>query len=329
MSPLAWLANRVSRFYAERLEPFVFARRRARRLAAFGLCSLDDVPEVRFDLHAGCQTTALCAELARRYARYYGRFAHCTVPRRGAVGGIPAVLALRRYATAVAFQRQLRKQSSGFFYAAGKASKGGYTVAPFHPRNHTPDIREIRCSKRWRAFGPVLEVLTLTVDDLGGAPDHAWALAPPACVEHWERYFGVFLAVEGYRQGTIITGRRLVAYARLERIGNVVRYAEFIGHGDDMPAGVMALLHRQVVDWLLLPGNPLCQGLEYLTYGAIEQGRDGLAFWKRKALFVPARMLPARAGSRDLAQPPRPASESSDDSDRGGAQQEVLRSPDA
>lgn len=293
MAELNELARRASRFFAERVEPLVFARRRRHRLRAFGIDSLDDTAWIAFELlQPGCRQTAHCAAMVRRYAGYYGRFFAYAAPANAAAG-ILAVLPLQHYATAVEFQRALRQRSAGFFQAAAKARKAGYTTALFQPQNHAPDIWEIRRSKRWRAFGPVLDAFTLTLDDLGGAPDHLWPLTPPACPQHWQRHFGVFHEEQGHRQGAITVDRRLVAYAHLHRIGNVVRYAEFIGHGDYQSSGVMAFLHLNVVTWLRLAEDSFSSGVDFLTYGAIEQGREGLAFWKRKALFIPARIVPA------------------------------------
>ncbi len=138
-----------------------------------------------------------------------------------------------------------------------------------------------------RAFGPVIDAFILTIDALGGAPTILAPIEQPQCPKHWELLFGVFFDQPGYRQGEITLNKRMVAYARIHRVGNTVRYAEFMGHGDHMQHGVMMLLHIHLLEWLLDADNLLADGVEFLTYGAIEQGNNGLFFWKRKALFTP------------------------------------------
>lgn len=58
-----------------------------------------------------------------------------------------------------------------------------------------------------------------------------------------------------------------------------------------MSDGVMMLLHSEIVKWLLDIDNAYAVGVHFVTYGAMEQGGEGLFFWKRKALFVPHVLL--------------------------------------
>ena len=156
--------------------------------------------------------------------------------------------------------------------------------------NHTPDLLAIRRSRKIRAFGPVLEAFTLRLNDLGGAPLQLKLWQPPTDAEHWDQYFGVFRTLDGHHQGEIATGKQLLAYARLHRIGNMLRYTELMGHAEFQAQGVMSLLHQQVVSTLLGRDQPWLCGIAYLSYGALEQGSDGLIFWKRKAQFLPYRL---------------------------------------
>lgn len=289
MIDLARLVNRVSQAYSERVEPLVFALRRQQRLRAFDLQSLEQAPRATFDLGADCADGTRCTRLTRLYQRYYQRFVDFTDSgeRVSPARGVLAVLDLARYSDPAAYPQALRRQSSNALQASRKAIKAGYRVARFSERNHTPDICDIRRSKRWRAFGPVLDALTLTVDDLGGAPDRWHEVTPGGCCRHWEQSYGVFMDCAGHQQGRLVLDRKLVAYARLHRIGNVVRYAQFMGHAEHMRAGVMMLLHGEIMGRLCDTADPLARGARYLTYGAIEQGNQGLLFWKRKALFRP------------------------------------------
>lgn len=140
---------------------------------------------------------------------------------------------------------------------------------------------------KFRAFGPVLDAFFLTLKRLGGAPVKLRAIKAVDCMQHWEICLGVFLDKPGYRQGDAVVDRQMVAYVRLHRAGNVVRYADFMGHGNHLASGVMMLLQMETVRWLMRNDDPAFSGIQYVTYGAIEQGSEGLLFWKRKALFRP------------------------------------------
>lgn len=290
MTLLAEIADRISRFHAEHIEPLIFGFRLRRRLRFFGLDDRAQAPTATLDFaYAPDCPGPLCEKLGHRYEKYYQRFVHShrAHPRTIEGSGTLAIIDLKRFSGHQGFLRQLRKQSGNFYRDANKARRQGYTTQPFEYRNHTPDICEIRKSLKTRAFGPVIDAFILTIDALGGAPTILAPIERPQCPRHWELFFGVFLDQPGYRQGEITLNKRMVAYARLHRIGNTVRYAEFIGHGDHMRHGVMMLLHIQLLEWLLDNDNPLAHGVEFITYGAIEQGNNGLFFWKRKALFTP------------------------------------------
>jgi hypothetical protein len=43
----------------------------------------------------------------------------------------------------------------------------------------------------------------------------------------------------------------------------------------------MKQLHLPILEWLLERSDPLVQGIEQITYGAVERGSDGLYFWKK------------------------------------------------
>lgn len=286
---LSEAGKRLARLFATRLEPCLFRLRTAKRLRLFGLAAIGELPKISLLLNPDCRNEPSCPRLAARYARYYRRFLRVTPTPPGAMtgAGLLACIDLDNYGSAAAMQTALKKHSENFFRNIRKAEKAGYSVSTFHPQNHTPDLCAIRKSRLWRAFGPVFDVLTLTVDELGGAPEHWHQLLPPECNEHWDRYFGVFIDRPGHHQGRLATDRELVAYARVHRVGNTLRYAEFIGHGAHLHKGVMMLLHREVLVWLLRPENSMARGARYLTYGAIEQGSSGLLFWKRRAMFTP------------------------------------------
>jgi len=275
-------AAALSKWYSQQLEPLWFRRRRPKRLQSFvPVAELPMLPVAPLQL-AG--RYGADSPLIRRYQRYYQQFLHAGQPRQG---GIAMLLPLHHYAQAAEFNRQLKKNAGNFWREADKAQRAGLVVLPFVPANHTPDLLAIRRSRKIRAFGPVLDAFTLTLADLGGAPTQLQPLSLPGAAEHWDCYIGVFRPQQGYQQGAVTTNQQLVAYARLHRIGNMLRYAELMGHAQFQRQGVMSLLHQQVIELLLARDELWLQGIEYLSYGALEQGSDGLLFWKRKAQFVP------------------------------------------
>jgi hypothetical protein len=142
----------------------------------------------------------------------------------------------------------------------------------------------IKKSKKFRSFGPVIHAF-LPPDKIPKTQVTAVPSSAPNCLRHWELCFGVFqAALTGCET---IKRETLVGYAKLHRIGNTLRYAEKMGHGEYLRQGIMMLLHRELMKWLLDESNTLAQGIDALTYGAIEQGGHGLMFWKKKAQFQP------------------------------------------
>lgn len=230
----------------------------------------------------------MCQRLIRLYHRYFNRY---TGPISNKTlhtpKGIATVFFLEEFSDFSQYQTELKKRSSYFERRARKAEKLGYYVDTFNRANQAPDILDIRKSMKFRSFGPVLDAFFLTLKAVGGAPTAERTTREPECTKHWEICLGVFTDKPGYRQGALTMNRQLVAYARLHRSGNVVRYADFIGHGNHLKHGVMMLLQRETMRWILQKNEPTVSGIQYITYGGIEQGSEGLLFWKRKALFQP------------------------------------------
>ena len=284
------LSQQFSRWYAQRLEPWLFRRRRPERLMAFGLTEVSLLPMA--DLQLGQADVLTQQPLYRRYQRYYRQFFHQQPDWTAALdpAGIAMLLPLIDFAGAADFSQKLKKKSGNMWREAEKARRACFTVQALQIANYSPDLLALRRSRKVRAFGPVLEAFTLTLADLGGAPQQWQPLQPPVSTEYFDYYLGVFRPQPGYLQGAVQTDQQLVAYVRLHRIGNTVRYAELMGHAAFQSAGVMSLLHLDVLKFLLDPANSLGVGVQYLSYGALEQGSDGLIFWKRKALFQPMRL---------------------------------------
>ncbi|NML24719.1 hypothetical protein [Zoogloea dura] len=306
MAIVSRLASSFSKVYAERIEPLVFSFRLAKRLAVFDIRGVDDLDTGVLMHEAGCEVDPACARLVKRYRRYYARYARREADgAQISAGGVPSVLPLHRFADFGAYEKVMRKKSGNFVRSAKKARETGYTTARFAFSNHVPDICEIRKSKVFRAFGPVLDAVFLTEDSIGGPPAALQSVSPLACPSHWEAFLGVFVDAPGHRQGEVVVDRKLVAYVRLHRVGNTVRYAEFMGHGDHLHGGVMMLLHMDIIRWLLRADAPESQGIQYITYGCLEQGGEGLLFWKRKARFEPMLLaFPQEGGAREVVPDP-------------------------
>ncbi len=281
----------ISKWYTQQLEPLWFRRRRPQRLAQFvPALATTALPVAQLNLSGTGSSTS---PLIRRYQAYYRQFVQAGQPVRR---GIAMLLPLCHYADALQFNRQLKKNAGNFWREAEKARRAGLVVQPLMLANHTPDMLAIRRSRKVRAFGPVLDAFTLTLSDLGGAPTQFQPLQLPDAAEHWDLYLGVFKPVSGYQQGDVVTSQQLLAYARLHRIGNMLRYAELMGHAQYQHQGVMSLLHLELVSMLLQRDKPWLQGIDYFSYGALEQGSAGLLFWKRKAQFLPY-LLDSASGS--------------------------------
>ena len=282
------MINAIAIFFAEKVEPLIFSLRRSRRLQEFRIDDVSALSSVQLALGEPCRLGRLCERLIRLYRRYYARYAQRAPDGRLFLrGGIAAVLSLDDFSDFAMYRASVGKKASFFARKAKKAAQIGYSVRVFNRANHTPDLMDIRKSMKFRAFGPVLDAFFLTLKSMGGAPAKFRPVRPPDCQTHWEICLGVFLDCPGYVQGGVVVDTRLVAYVRLHRVGNLVRFTDFMGHREHLPNGVMMLLQMEIVRWLMRDGDATVAGIRFVTYGAIEQGSLGLLFWKRKALFRP------------------------------------------
>lgn len=275
--------------YERLFEASLFDRRRKRRLAEFGLQDRAESPIAELDcrLTPNCRSP-MCLRASLNYDRFFGslqRQDSSVYRNRDRLVTLMAI-DLAQYGNYQRYLGELRKKSY-FPRKANRAQKLGYYFEQFQYQNYTPDMRTIRQSDRARALGLPVDRFVLTPKALGMDPVAIEPVAAPECERHWEMWLGVFERSLGYRQGTVTTDQRLVAYARLRRIGNTVKYAEFIGHINCLDAGVMILLHMRLVEWIMMPSNPHTNGVRYITYNTVERGSDGIFFWKRKALFEP------------------------------------------
>jgi len=126
-----------------------------------------------------------------------------------------------------------------------------------------------------------------SIEDRGGAPDRLHAPVVPKCPLHWSISIGVFENRPGYKQGEVVTDEKLLAYLSLRRTGDLVAYAQIMGHGDYLKDGVMIHLHHDVIEWLSRADEPLTDGIKVVMYGGQQSGGDGLKDWKRRGGFTP------------------------------------------
>lgn len=281
---------KIAQYLYERLfEQCLIDRRRKRRLVDFRIEDRADlqIAEIDCRMTANCKSS-LCLRASLNYDAFF-RTHHLkssNLSQQGRRFVTLMALDLAKYGDYQQYLSALRKKSY-FPRKLNRALKRGYVFERFQYQNFTPDMRAIRKSDRTRAFGLPVDQFVLTPDALSRDPLEAKPTDNPSCERHWEMWFGVFRRSAGYRQGNVTTDQRLVAYARLRRIGNTIKYAEFIGHANYLSDGVMILLHMRVIEWIMNRVNQDTVGVRFVTYNTLERGSDGIFFWKRKALFEP------------------------------------------
>ncbi len=267
----------------------LFKHRRKQRLASFGLMDRTqaDVAHLNCRLTPAC-STSMCLRASLNYDQFFGALSRPETTSNSNTDRLVTLMALdlKKYLSFEHYMRDIRKKSY-FSRRANKAKKLGYFIQQFQYQNHTPDMRTIRQSLKLRALGLPVDDFVLTPAALQQTPSIKTALERPQCEHHWEQWFGVFVDQPGHKQGDIQVDHRMVAYARLRRIGNTVKYAEFIGHGAHLGDGIMIQLHLHMVEWLMDSGNPHTAGVDFVTYNTVERGTKGIFFWKRKGLFAP------------------------------------------
>lgn len=282
--PFSSLFNLIGIFF----QSLQLIYRRKKRLVKFGFKTRSEIPLASIDCGLGmtCHYD-LCIRASLNYENFY---ILNSIKKASKISQLSSVtlmaIDLKKYGNFERYEQALR-QHSYFLRSNKKAIKQGYWVEQFQYQNHTPDIREIRNSVDQRAIGLPIDYFVLTENVLNTNPTKSISLEEPQCPNHWEQWFGVFLNVPGHLQGTLVHNKKLVAYARLRRIGNTVKYAEFIGHGDHLQFSVMTLLHIHLIKWVIDDKNKHTNGVQYVTYNTVEKGNEGILYWKRKALFTP------------------------------------------
>ena len=270
------------------VEPILVRRLRRKRLATFGIeaDSLEELP-VEWHRPADCRPpcplhTDKVPKLLRRYARVTGR--------RAQTGLTPMMIRIPDFADSAAFDALLKQRSSRTLSKIRAAGRKGYRARQFMLASHVADMHAIRTSMAFRAAGPVFDRWFLKPEHIAAPATELLHVASPCCPMHWTIWWGLFAPEPGHAQNGIEVGERLVAYVKVMRIGDVVHYTEIMGHRDRLSDGVMALLHHEIVRWLIEAPEPAAQGVKVLLYGAAEHGGAGLLTWKKRAGFAPGRL---------------------------------------
>jgi GNAT superfamily N-acetyltransferase len=290
-------ARLVMAAYHGAAEPALALTRRKRRLAAFGVDPAEDLPVFDLDIFTGPTCTDECDftpgtrwDVVDRYLTPAGRAGGWAAAARDRLRLTPMVIDLARYETHAEFEADLRKRSSRTLPKARHALKAGYSVRCFPTRRHVYDIHAVKTSMRMRTAGPVLDYWLLRPEDIAPPATRPIEVRLPDCRQHWTLWWGVFQPARGHRQGTVAVDERLVAYVKLTRRGDLLHYVDIMGHRDHLGAGVMTLLHNEIMRWLIESGDLLSSGVRIVLYGAAEHGGEGLLTWKKRAGFQPARL---------------------------------------
>lgn len=168
-----------------------------------------------------------------------------------------------------------------------KAEAAAYFVQAFHLKNHTVDAYEINTSKEVRSGGEIRANLTKSIEDLGGVPQTELAVPKLKCLRHWRQTFGVFEHRAGYMQGGIQTDKKLIAYLSAVRYGDIVVFAQLLGHGDYLDKGVVNFLIQEFIAGAMTEPWGKLSGLKYVMYGGAQNGGQGLFDFKRRSGLSP------------------------------------------
>ena len=168
-----------------------------------------------------------------------------------------------------------------------KAIKLGYFCERFNEKTFISDIIEIHHSKEERQGRKMDSHYLINLDEMGGYPKIYFKPNVPKCNYHWHTIFGVFLKINGYKQGEIITNKQLIGYVSLERNGELLLYSRIIGHGDHLKNGIMYLLNQEIIRWIIDGKSQVTDGIKYIMYAGWNDGTAGLKMWKKRTLFKP------------------------------------------
>ena len=186
------------------------------------------------------------------------------------------------------YVRQMRKVHKGnALREVKKADKKEYKCGLFQLQNHIVDFVEINQSKEIRQGRKMTKSYHKNINDYGGLPDKILQIKHSECPLHFSQWMGIFKPIEGYKQGTLLVGKKLVGYINLIRHGEIILYSSILGHGDYLNDGIMYLLNHKTVEWVIKLETLEEKRLKHIMYAGYFDGTDGLQKWKKRTLFEP------------------------------------------
>lgn len=288
--------QRLSKIFSKLLEHyfllFVVGYRRAKRLKAYGLNKQLDAPVAQLKLHhdlgKGEPTCSAFVDAHAGYFKNHAQKSNHTSYRWPARTTLTAI-DLSPYENVDQYAKIIRKQANFIWRDAQKAKKKGYSFSPFDPKDYGIEIDEIINSKPPKATQKKTLITTYQQSSyLTTSQTPSKQSKHPECNQHWESWFGIFTQPLN-NSGIVSTElpRRLIAYTSLRRFGNSLAYEDFIGHAHHVNAGVMKLLHFEIMGLVLDRQTPNYQGIEFLCFGALEKANQGIFYWRKCVLFTP------------------------------------------
>jgi len=199
----------------------------------------------------------------------------------------PAVIPVKSYNAQSYFDTAKKVHKGAAIRQARKSDREGFICELFEWSNFIPDIYEINTSMDIRSGGVMKSAYNRSIEELGGEPTQFKAQAPILCPMHHTYNWGIFQLKTDYSQGEIKTGKKLLGYIKFKRNGNLATYTTILGHGDYLQYGIMYRLHYEIMEWLYSSTLFLENQIDYILYGSIDSGTDGLKLWKKRCLFIP------------------------------------------
>tara|TARA_R110002110_G_scaffold33241_4_gene114101 strand:- start:296 stop:1042 length:747 start_codon:yes stop_codon:yes gene_type:complete len=192
-----------------------------------------------------------------------------------------AVVDLRQYEN---FESYFSELSENVVRDYKMAENKRYIFEEFCYDNYIPDIHEIHQSTLKRK-GKMNPYYLRSIEEMGGYPKEEKPIEPSSCDLHHTKWFGVFRYLKNYKQGDIVTNKKLVAYCALARDGDLSVITFIFGHGDYLKSGIMFYLLVNIVkNVLIIDKRPTC--LHYWSMSNLEP-REVIS-WKKRMLFEPA-----------------------------------------
>lgn len=238
--------------------------------------------------NSACNKTKRCEKYIEQFeTRMIGRL----VKTPGMEKDTPplALIALDKYENYETFIKAARKiHKANAVRKANRCSEAGYITEIFAWKNFIPDVYEINTSVDVRSGGAMKPAYHRSVDELGGEPEKKYPVDSVKCPKHHTWCWGVFIDRPGYKQGSLEVDKKLLAYIKVKRQGNLLIYTSILGHGDYLNKGIMFKLHFDIMSWIYDNRADVLNGVDFIIYSGFNDGTEGLKTWKKRALFEKA-----------------------------------------